>query len=1043
MHYQIVEFLAVTMVQYCLANLLNNGDFHDDTSWKLQIRKSLWDLNHAEDRYLRIEECDQCKNKKGLTFSKLDEKLTLVASQYIPMELIHNPLVGKLAMLKATIQNVKGAESFQLRIDISYEDGRYLFVHDKIFTGEQFTCILIPQYGNIRAIMVHLVTKGETQDSVIIDSVSLETVPIVNSDPECIVYLKSKPKEREVMYDYFFPKTLSSKNQITLVTQFTEDRLDLFEETLKMWRGPAAATILMFNEGKDEALRRIAEKYYNYKYLPRYARIHIVNEDLAMKEDSTKYPVNFLRKVILNSTTTDYLFYVDADILPSFSHDTALKWLQEEADHINHKQAAFLAPLFHSSKGDPPLLNTKSDLLKALNESKLESFAVVSHSVVKYRTWYNSDHIYEVPYKLNMEPYFITHREAPLINEMFEGYGRDKCAYSKELHHAGFSFYVVPHGFLINRREPKSSKTILRRSGGVNLQVFLTTLFHDEDLRLGFLRHRQEPAVVVERPAIDACAADSNNCESEQAKELVYTEETNTDNSGFFDSINDDEEDDGGLSCRKLPSTKVDGELYPHQLNPLPNIVTHPQRIALTVESLIKHFAIGNFIHLPKEIDGQISLLIPYYHASAVVSVIPFSKESTFRKDISTLFTEYRSLSNSTTSLLAELKETLVDPTIYFIEMSGLQDTEAVSNLSAVLEYSTNNDVVVMHGSNLSPIVLMQGMCTKKKSWKLYMNDQYYFMKSSIFIPPHQVTFPALDTSTLRFKNGQIDFKECSGLKTDIFLFTKNRPLQSHAFIESLLQMVTGTNKLWLIVHSDNDDITLAYENLLNCFSHQVNIELIFDNQGFGRTVEMILHKSDADYIMMTVDEIIWLRPVNLNIAACLMNSLGEQIISFQLRLGDNLKFGKYKVIENQKTFIGQLGDEEIYGLYPLWQPFDFGYVTQVDGPIISKERLHHEIGPFLYESQHPGHIEGRWLRRFLHKHARSWHLMYGKSRLVNNKVGDRVTGSQLKESSLQLVDVYLKQNKVIDVEQFRSENLQHKHTHIAAKIIYKDLNCE
>ena len=336
----------------------------------------------------------------------------------------------------------------------------------------------------------------------------------------------------------------------------------------------------------------------------------------------------------------------------------------------------------------------------------------------------------------------------------------------------------------------------------------------------------------------------------------------------------------------------------------------------------------------------------------------------------------------------------------------------------------------------------MREMCTKKKSWKLYRNNPYYLMKSSYFTPPHPVTFSSLDISALTIENGVIDLVNCSSLKTDIVLFTKNRPLQSHAFIESLLQMVTGVNKLWIIAHSDQVEISLGYEKLVNCFSHELNVELIFDHdEGFGRTFDGILHKSDADYIMMNVDEIVWLRPVDLNTATCLMDSLGEKVISFQLRLGENLKF-RNKIPDNQKILIGRVGDEEIYGLYPLWQPYDFGYVTQVDGPLISKQRLHDEMGPWLYETQHPGQVESRWLRRFLHKHARSWHLMYGKSRLVNNKVGDRVTGSELKESSRQLVNVYLQQHKVIDVEQFRMENLDHKHTHLSVKVQYKDLKC-
>jgi len=37
-----------------------------------------------------------------------------------------------------------------------------------------------------------------------------------------------------------------------------------------------------------------------------------------------------------------------------------------------------------------------------------------------------------------MEPYFITSSDAPLMSDIYAGYGRDKCAYSRDLHAAGY-----------------------------------------------------------------------------------------------------------------------------------------------------------------------------------------------------------------------------------------------------------------------------------------------------------------------------------------------------------------------------------------------------------------------------------------------------------------------------------------------------------------------------------------------------------------------------------------------------------------------------
>ena len=46
-------------------------------------------------------------------------------------------------------------------------------------------------------------------------------------------------------------------------------------------------------------------------------------------------------------------------------------------------------------------------------------------------------------------------RSTPLMSSWYEGYGRDKCAYSRDLHVAGVTFYVLPQAFLLNKPELK------------------------------------------------------------------------------------------------------------------------------------------------------------------------------------------------------------------------------------------------------------------------------------------------------------------------------------------------------------------------------------------------------------------------------------------------------------------------------------------------------------------------------------------------------------------------------------------------------------
>ncbi len=1036
--------LVISTASYCGCNLLKSGGFEDNADWRRNVRcKSNWDFQIAPQSQISTGPCERCPDGKALHYIDMEDCKELVASQYIPEERISTSPVGKLGRIKATVTNLPSDGSFEFHLDVSYDDESYLLVVHEISALEtQETCLLVPQYGTIRAMMVHFVVKDKIANTLSLDSASVEIVEDLSQHQHCLAYLRSRPKQRQILLNYLYPATAPQRRMdITLVTQLTEDRFDLLEETAKFWQGPISAALLVFKAGEEETLKRVKEKYQTSEHLRNFATFHVVFEDLVMNEDHKVYPVNFLRKVVMNQTSTEYLFYVDADITPVFSHDDAIQWLQE-AKRLDHKQCAFIAPLFmHSRKETNPVIpTTKRALLEDYEASRIEPFLVKSHNAVDYWTWYKSDRMYKIKYSLDMEPYFITHWEAPLVNEMFAGYGRDKCAYSKELHHAGFKFHVLPFAFLINRKEPPNSKTIFHRSGTIGLRIFLTTMFHDEDLKRGFLRRRVEK----HRPLAqdESCDRTDQTCGPKSGQDSsIYKADANTDTEMFPDEANEEETEDGGLKCENLPGSLIGGELFAQTIKPMPNLVLNPKNV---VESLIKFFFIGNVVFLPTELRGPIALLIPYAHPENVINVMPNAPKTAFAQPNSDLFTEYRSFLNSTNVLLKEVRKKFTAPVLYWLDLTDLNESEASENISATLEYSSNKDVIVISTNNLRPAVIAQEMCARKKSWKLYMNDAYYLMKSSHFTPPHPVVHPKLDMSKLTIKDNQIDLSSCPNIKTDVILFSKNRPLQTHAFVESLLQMVSGIGKLWIIASSDHDDVVKGYEQVENCFFDNVLLEILYDkNEGFGRTLDGVFQRSDADYVVLAVDEIIWLRPVDLSASACFLHTLGDQVETFQLRLGDNLNFPhNMKISEDQKVLLGRIGQEEIFAYYPLWQPFDAGYITHVDGPLLSLKRLHNEWASWIQDVRDPGKLESLWLRKSMHKYARTWHLMYSKSRLVNNKVGDRVARSGMLQSSLDLLNVYLDQQRVIDVSKFRAEHLEHQSTHISDNVNYKDISC-
>ena len=120
---------------------------------------------------------------------------------------------------------------------------------------------------------------------------------------------------------------------------------------------------------------------------------------------------------------------------------------------------------------------------------------------------------------------------------------------------------------------------------------------------------------------------------------------------------------------------------------------------------------------------------------------------------------------------------------------------------------------------------------------------------------------------------------------------------QTFAFLDSLSKMVSGVGTVWIIVKSEIQLIDDGYQLAKRCFNQRSNmdvttsktsstrtsfrVEYIPDDeplrdvrgtviqsnvaQTLGKTlIDILRMRSRADHVMLAVDEMIWLRPVNL-----------------------------------------------------------------------------------------------------------------------------------------------------------------------------------
>jgi len=169
----------------------------------------------------------------------------------------------------------------------------------------------------------------------------------------------------------------------------------------------------------------------------------------------------------------------------------------------------------------------------------------------------------------------------------------------------------------------------------------------------------------------------------------------------------------------------------------------------------------------------------------------------------------------------------------------------------------------------------------------------------------------------------------------------------------------------------------------------------------FKASVERALAAFQSPFIAPLVDEMVWLRPVDLGDVAGALAALGDGVGTFQLQLG--LHYANAAAARPQlwrPAGASGPGAAAAARLPPAvycytWtsldmQPPDFMYTTIVDAGVYHARRLRHEWAA-LGEYHHPGELEGRWYARRPDYAPGCVHLLYENASVVNNELGDTV----------------------------------------------------
>ena len=312
----------------------------------------------------------------------------------------------------------------------------------------------------------------------------------------------------------FRSRMRNSSGLVTLCTQLTTERLPHLEHIAQAWQGPISAVIYVgFRYKTDVDMQRVIQFWDSGRATSNYVDLHLVYDDkrpwYPSGTDETKfltqnpYPINLLRQISIDAAQTEWVYLVEADMIPVRNGHGVVSDSWEEMMAIYADKGpgtAFIVPLYAapsrvdantikqlpSSKdvllakgkvstggitihGNMNLHKKQEDVLEGANLHILSVANGVRRKdsiAMDYGAWENqetkdkNEALSFLPFHRSgdegmicrppagfgpQEPYFIAKKaDMPPYNVLFAGMHWDAVAQLNDMCNCGFAFYIHP-----------------------------------------------------------------------------------------------------------------------------------------------------------------------------------------------------------------------------------------------------------------------------------------------------------------------------------------------------------------------------------------------------------------------------------------------------------------------------------------------------------------------------------------------------------------------------------------------------------------------
>lgn len=216
--------------------------------------------------------------------------------------------------------------------------------------------------------------------------------------------------------------------------------------------------------------------------------------------------------------------------------------------------------------------------------------------------------------------------------------------------------------------------------------------------------------------------------------------------------------------------------------------------------------------------------------------------------------------------------------------------------------------------------------------------------------------------------------------KADLIIFSKDRPLQLYALLESVEHYIQGLASISVLFLATDQEYAKAYQQIIKRFK---NVRFVAqvpkrNRSDFQENTLMLFGSTPSRYIIFAVDDIIVKDYIDIENDIILLEQTGSY--GFYYRLGTHLNFCHPMNQHQPVPPFESLGNGCITWIFGQGTG-DWGYPSTIDMTLYRKDDIRSVLTTMHYAS--PNLMEGHWSRhqRSLMRHKG---ICYELSKVVN-----------------------------------------------------------